>query len=527
MKLLENIECEKGITLNSQLVDLLSILDNESLTVEEQNTEIEQYIAELKSREEKFTLACENGEKYQFLLDDVISTLDELPQEQIQKLKQVYLSNISDLTVCNREKMEKILAENGLDSSFHEKIMKGLKNRDYAAKEGILLLTPDKVRALYSHLFENGNRYDRVTFDNVGKYSGYVSADGETYTPEKLEKMQRFCELHGMKSKINALMFYADFPKVYEQSLTKRVESGEITEEDKKRLMQKTLFDYVRNIGQTYGSRVESVDVLNELIYDPVMKEEGFDEPTSEYQYRTQGWHKYLDLEDMCKMALIARKSMPGVKFTYNDMNWTDKDKRKQIIDLLKQIKQIEEKFRTEGVEIDGQIVKLEDGESLIDSIGFEAHLTSDVDLDEMDSAFNEVISEIGLPVEITELDIACFGQDKDAERKKQGQVLSKIMQMIQSHPEITSLTIWSQSDECSFMNLKNSKKEWKMVYASLLDSNFEEKDFELVMDLLASAVHATEKTVTTGNINGQVQAIEAEEVLKTQEQETQKTATD
>ena len=32
MKLLENIGCEKGITLNSQLVDLLSIIDNKNLT---------------------------------------------------------------------------------------------------------------------------------------------------------------------------------------------------------------------------------------------------------------------------------------------------------------------------------------------------------------------------------------------------------------------------------------------------------------------------------------------------------------
>ena len=365
--------------------------------------------------------------------------------------------------------MEQILEANGFDKSIYERIMIELNTRDYTAKEGILLLTPEKVRGLYNHMFENGNRYDRVTFDDVGKFSGYVGGDGETYTKEKIEKMQRFCESHNMKSKINALMFYADFPKGYEMSLESRGES----EEEKKRLIQKSLFDYVKNIGKSYGDRIEAVDIFNELIYDPNMKEDGFDEPTDEYGYRTQGWHNYLSLEDMCTMALFARKKMPNVKFTYNDMNWTDSKKRKKIIDLLKKIQEIEKKFRTEEIEIDGEVFKLEEGETLIDYIGFEAHLTTEVDLDEMENAFNEVISEIGLPIEITELDVACVGQDLESEIKKQGEVFRKIMDMIQSHPEIVSLTIWSQSDECSFLNSKLGR----IAYASLLNKFFVEKE--------------------------------------------------
>ena len=79
-------------------------------------------------------------------------------------------------------------------------------------------MTPEKVRDFYTHMFQDGNTYDRATFDIAGKYSGYVSADGETFCPEKLDKMVEFCEAHGMKSKINTFMFYADFPKIYEAS---------------------------------------------------------------------------------------------------------------------------------------------------------------------------------------------------------------------------------------------------------------------------------------------------------------------
>ena len=65
MKLLENIGCERGITLNSQLVDLLLIIDNHDLSTEEQNREIEKYISELRDRQERYNSACEKGEKYQ------------------------------------------------------------------------------------------------------------------------------------------------------------------------------------------------------------------------------------------------------------------------------------------------------------------------------------------------------------------------------------------------------------------------------------------------------------------------------
>lgn len=480
MRLLENINCEKGITLNSQLVDLLSILDDKNLTIEQQNQEIERYLSELKNREEKYLEASDKGdlEKNIYLLEDTISSIPGISSVYSEKLKNIYLSNISDLSVCNKEKMIQILGDNGFDSSIHEKIMIDLNTRDYTSKEGILLLTPDKVRSLYSHLFENGNKYDRITFDNVGKYSGYVCADGETFSTDKIDKMQKFCELHKMKSKINALMFYADFPKNYERSLNIRVSNGEITEQEKKELIQKSLYDYVRDIGTKYGDKVEAVDIFNELIYDPGMKEEGFDEPTDNYQYRTQGWHKYLNLEEICKMALIARKEMPNVTFTYNDMNWTNPEKRKQIIDVIKQIQMIEDKYRSEGIEIDGKNIKLGEDESLIDTIGFEAHLTTDVNLDEMEKALEEISEQLNLPIDITELDIACFGKDLAHEQEKQGVILEKIMQMINSsNAQINSLTIWSQSDECSFMNLKNKEKKWKVVYASLLDSDFQEKD--------------------------------------------------
>ena len=80
MKLLENIGCEKGITLNSQLVDLLSIIDNKNLTEEQQNDAIVNYINNLKVIQEKYEKANSNGvyAKYKFFIQNAISSMNRL-----------------------------------------------------------------------------------------------------------------------------------------------------------------------------------------------------------------------------------------------------------------------------------------------------------------------------------------------------------------------------------------------------------------------------------------------------------------
>ena len=471
MRLLESLDCKKGITLNSQLVDLLSIID-ESIPPEEQDKKIQDYIASLEKRQNEYIEASEQGvgARHKYLVDATIDANESLSPEQREQIKSLYLSNLGN--IYDSSKMQQILQSSGFEPSINETVLKDLKNIDYTAKEGVLSLTPEKVRAFYSHLFNGDkNTYDRVTFDNAGKYSLYVSVDGKTYANERLDKMVQFCEKHGMKSKINTFMFYCDFPKLLETHLQTKVDSGEITEDGKKEALKESLMGYVEHIGKTYGDRIDAVDIFNELIYDPHMKEEGFDElPT--YHQRTEGWQKYLSTRDLCEMALMARKLMPNATFTYNDMNWVEPKKRKEMIKVVQEIQQIEQEYREQG--------KLGENESLIDNIGFEAHLTTGVKTKQIEKAFEEVTKKLRLPIEVTELDCARTGEDplSKVEISKQRKVFSKITEMAKKY-KCEALTIWSQSDELSFMNDKCQRK----VYASMLDDNFEEKDISPVME--------------------------------------------
>ena len=104
------------------------------------------------------------------------------------------------------------------------------------------------------------------------------------------------------------------------------------------------------------------------------------------YHNIKKGWQEYISLEDLCEIALEARRLNPNVTFTYNDENWIIPEKRAEMIEMVKKIQAIEQKYRDEK--------RLGENERLIDTIGFQAHLSTDVDLDEIDRIFNKLPKE-------------------------------------------------------------------------------------------------------------------------------------
>ncbi len=480
-RLMKDISCSKGITLNSQLVDLLSILD-EDIPQEKQNAKINKYISTLRDRWQRYEEVKSTKNRFlmfKFRLNEITKDMN-LSERSRKRLEEVYIGALPSFDVFDSEKMKKLLSKNVLDEGIHDTILQRLKDVDFEAKEGILELTPEKVRALYDHMFKDGNTYDRVTFDNAGKFSGYVSLDGKTYTPNRLDKMVDFCERHGMKSKINAFVFYADFPRDYEDFLSSKVSKGEISEEDKRDMMKQCLFDYVRNIGERYGDRIDTVDMFNELISDPDMKEPGFDEDSygnkpKEYHLRKKGWFQYLTIDDLCELALEARKAMPNTTFTYNDMNWVNPAKRERIINIIKQIQLREQEYRWNG--------KLKPNEKgLIDNIGLEAHLWTSINFEQLERTVEDVETDIDLPIEVTELDICRDARCTESadELKRQNAIITKIMELA-NDGRISNITAWSQSDEMCFLNDRIGKN----VHASvILDGDCNEKEVETDLEV-------------------------------------------
>ncbi len=498
MKLMDGVQGKKGVTLNGQLVDLLSILD-EPISDAEKDQKIERYIALLKNLDARMKEASAKGPmaRYDFAISIATQTIPGIDDETKLKLKTVIMNSVRDLSVCDRELMEERLKASGLDPALYSGLIRHLGKINFTAKAGILTLTPQKVRQYYDHLFNPENRYDRVTIDNAGKYSGFVGVDGKTFTPDNLDKIVAFCQRHNMEAKINALVFYADYPKLYDAYLSSRVQRGEITEEQKAQLIKKSLMDYANEISTRYNGKVQAVDMFNELVYDNAMLEEREyfqEDPT--YHVRTKGWQKYLGLEDLCEMALLVRNNMPEVTFTYNDMHWVDPKKRPEIIRVIKEIQKIEERYRKEGKLFPGD-------KGLIDTVGVEAHLFTTDNLDEIERIFDDISRETGLPQEITELDVARTGEDplSYSEKRKQGLILEKLHKIAQ-RPDVVGVTTWSQNDDLSFMNVKCGKK----VYASLLDSDFSEKEISVSRDIEPQSYNFHTHTALCGHADGQIE---------------------
>ena len=134
-KLLDSVDCKKGITLNSQIVDLLSILDKD-ISIEEQNAQITEYIESLRQMQTEYYEAKQKGrsEQYRFIIDKVVDSIDEIPEDRIDEIKQLYLASIVDMSLFDSNQMEHKLIESGFDYKINELIMKQTSNMDFEAK---------------------------------------------------------------------------------------------------------------------------------------------------------------------------------------------------------------------------------------------------------------------------------------------------------------------------------------------------------------------------------------------------------
>lgn len=472
IKLLEELKCPKGMTLNSQLVDLFFILEDENLTIEDQNKAIEEYRDKLVDRQKRYEYIKKNHPKdvTKFVLNEVLEKLGITEQD----IKDIYMDSVTNGRIFDKEQMEKTLQNKGFDPDINNQLYRTLNNMDFMAKEGIKDIVPEDVRNLYNHIFPNGKdgkaRYDRITIDGPGRFSSFIAVDGKTVIPDKLDTMIRFNKSHGMKSKINTMMMYCDMPKALQAYTDKQVDENLLTNEDRKKAYKEMLFNYAQKLGEMYGDEIDSVDIFNELIYDPDMIEAGFEEDGKTYEEREQGWQKYLTIDDLCEFALIARNSMPNVTFTYNDMHWTNPEKREKIINIINQIKTKEAEFRKAG--------RLTGDKGLIDTIGLEAHLDTSISINEMENVIKDILrnnkdKNMNLPIEITELDVARYDNSKKS-RNKQNEIFRAVVELVKKYSEeIKVLSTWSQNDKISFLNEKSGKN----CYASILDANSEEKD--------------------------------------------------
>jgi len=179
--------------------------------------------------------------------------------------------------------------------------------------------------------------------------------------------------------------------------------------------------------------------------------------------------------EDDGTMRWSDWRAIIGEDYIWHAFNFANKY-APEYIDLY--YNDFNEQFKTEAFYNFFQTLKDEDGNYLIDGIGFQAHLYTK---DDMDLYFTHMdkMAELGLKLSLTELDV-CLGKYQDIgyatdqNKKIQGQfyynLIRGIMDRVEAGTvEMNSLTFWGFADELSWRQEYNPlllDRKWQPKYA-------------------------------------------------------------
>lgn len=289
--------------------------------------------------------------------------------------------------------------------------------------------------------------YDSITLDEEGKYGKVVLSDGK-YDDRNLRDSLEFVRSIGKDVRINTLFFYMDCPDdIY--NLEKSGTSSMIARDK--------LLYYVDEVTKTlaeYSDVVRSVDVFNELLNRyPMDGEVSYlvrgDIGDSYDDNLKSGWLKHLSVEDICEIMLIARENLPNVDFMYNDDHLTDLKKLGPTIEV---IQRIQDYGKMRGVK-------------LIDSIGTQMHIDNDVSKENIRDMFIE-LNKLGLPIEITEFDLAMTSgvegllpEEIEVIRQKKINEVYEIISELKDECNIRGFTFWSKTDSQNFRVMLANKE--------------------------------------------------------------------
>ncbi len=453
-----------GITLNVQDIDLMKILLAES--PEELQEVIDQGANIIKVIEYKNMSKEEFIEYKRLIFKDYQSKLlskEEFFKDRSLSLKKKinYLFESDKVTQEEKEIVRRIINEQkttqdiikALNEQFSQeqvhKIYEVLRESKPIEKSGIKSTSVEAMTNLIERIKED---YNSITIDEVAKYGNIVLEDG-TCDFRDLDKVLEFAKDLDKEVRLNALIFYMDCPdKLYQLDKTP----------ENKKLVKENLTKYVDELTSHLGRYdcVRSIDTFNELFNRfPI------DGPNP-YEYRgdieqtiidgevpdniKSGWLKHLNLEDLCDVIAVARKNLPNVDFMYNDDHLVDPNKLSETVKIIKEIQEYEQKHNIK----------------ILDSIGTQMHIDNDVSIEKIENMFR-TLSTLGLPIEVTELDITMShgveGLSSEEIEVLRDQKVNEVLECINKLKEecnIRGCTIWSKTDSQSFrVTLENEKR--------------------------------------------------------------------
>ncbi len=225
-----------------------------------------------------------------------------------------------------------------------------------------------------------------------------------------------------------------------------------------KEVLLKRLKDHITTVAGRYEGKIYAWDVVNEAISDK----------PDEY-LRNNEFYKICGEEYIAKAFQFAHEADPNALLFYNDYNEINPVKREKIFKLVKSLKD-------SGVPVHG--------------VGLQGHWAlNEPSRHQLDSTLTR-FSELGLKIQITELDISVYPKEHHArERKaedyntifneemetKQTEVYKMCFELFRKHRSaISGITFWNISDRHSWLD--NFPVKGRKDYPLLFDKELKPK---------------------------------------------------
>lgn len=484
----------RGITLNSQNIDLFNIIE-QAQSREDAVQRVYEYLDGIlqanRMSKEMNSQGLSTTQKIKRVVDEKASRVPN--KDEFLKF---LLGNAMQIRANwdSKESLEKLFKGKEVDSAYIDTILDIKKYFAYQT-HGILTFLVDKdgqtidpeseelyidkdktyqkAEALYEYVvgsLENGEkRFNRLTLDGQGKFgtvAGVMRTENEAqaelqdYNLKPLIQGYEFAKTHNMDIRINALVFFKDFP---DRLIGENVDTYRTALENYGRALASVANEYKQKGVPT------TIDMFNEFV--------DYNEPFSE---RTNNWMSKLSVEDLCRIALTLKQEMPNVDFGYNDWNFENHEKRKTIFEVIRKIQEFERQNNCK----------------IIDHIGTQCH-TSINDIKGLRESIEE-LQQFGLPIDITELDISkgldgvdyksATPEELSAIRKYEQKLQNDMMKMMSEFVrdgKVRGITSWSITDElCADFCDGKQASITGMSYDSKTGFTFSGKDMDKEIEM-------------------------------------------
>jgi endo-1,4-beta-xylanase len=292
-------------------------------------------------------------------------------------------------------------------------------------------------------------QFNSITPENAMKMGPVHPKENEYYWKDA-DSIVAFAQRNGLRLRGHCLCWHNQTPRwLFKDSLGNTVT---------KEVLLQRLKDHITTVVSRYKGKIYAWDVVNEVISDK----------TGEY-FRNSPWYQVCGEDFVAKAFEYAHAADPDAVLFYNDYNEINPAKREKIYRMVKGLK---------------------DAGVPINAIGMQGHWAinepSETQLDSTISRF----AELGLKIQITELDISVYPKEHTARERKaedadiafsaskeamQSEKYRMCFNLFRKYKNvITGVTFWNISDRRSWLD--DFPVRGRKDYPLLFDKNLEPK---------------------------------------------------